>query len=313
MQHTSSRCFEICAVFHPRVLCSRLVRFTGAASPASSTELSAALGATVSPILQLSCAQAPEWSAKRVTKSKQAQDISNLKDQMAQLLEYLARQQVQHPVQAPTLALAPAQEPRLYCWLSVLMERASKFLQVPWTAAPEPCRSVFRIQASCPTFSPSQHSQIYGIQGQALGRSLASLVVARRQLWLSQARVPNVDKSALLDTLISPGHTFRLAMEEILQRSHRGRESSRQVASMLPPQAPVQDRTRRWQPPMARMVTRMVPVPSVPHGNLRHRLQASTADNSRAHLQQHFRRQFHCSRQPPQQAPPQPQQRNMGH
>ncbi|MGH0136570.1 UNVERIFIED_CONTAM: hypothetical protein FKN15_062570 [Acipenser sinensis] len=35
--------------------------------------------------------------------------------------------------------------------------------------------------------------QISGFQGQALGRSLTGLVVARRQLWLTQARVPDVD------------------------------------------------------------------------------------------------------------------------
>ncbi|MGH0152659.1 UNVERIFIED_CONTAM: hypothetical protein FKN15_043540 [Acipenser sinensis] len=62
--------------------------------------------------------------------------------------------------------------------------------------------------------------QISGIQGQALGRILASLIVAHRQLWLSQARVPDVDKAALLDTPISSGHTFGPAVEEILQRSH---------------------------------------------------------------------------------------------
>ncbi|MGH0152021.1 UNVERIFIED_CONTAM: hypothetical protein FKN15_068900 [Acipenser sinensis] len=63
--------------------------------------------------------------------------------------------------------------------------------------------------------------QISGFQGQALGRSLAGLVVARRQLCLSQARVPNADKSALLDVPISPGHTFEPAVEEVLQHSHR--------------------------------------------------------------------------------------------
>ncbi|MGH0158109.1 UNVERIFIED_CONTAM: hypothetical protein FKN15_039830 [Acipenser sinensis] len=52
-------------------------------------------------------------------------------------------------------------------------------------------------------------------QGQDLGRSLASLIVACRQLWLSQARVLDVDKAALLDAPISPGHTFGPAMEEI--------------------------------------------------------------------------------------------------
>ncbi|MGH0142675.1 UNVERIFIED_CONTAM: hypothetical protein FKN15_003028 [Acipenser sinensis] len=63
--------------------------------------------------------------------------------------------------------------------------------------------------------------QISGFQGQALGRSLAGLVVERRQLWLSQARVLDADKSALLDVPISPGHTFGPAVEEILQRCHR--------------------------------------------------------------------------------------------
>ncbi|MGH0132065.1 UNVERIFIED_CONTAM: hypothetical protein FKN15_066249 [Acipenser sinensis] len=60
----------------------------------------------------------------------------------------------------------------------------------------------------------------------ALGRSLASLVVACRQLWLSQARVLDEDKAALLDAPIFPGHTFGQAVEEILQRSHRERKVS---------------------------------------------------------------------------------------
>ncbi|MGH0136498.1 UNVERIFIED_CONTAM: hypothetical protein FKN15_007900 [Acipenser sinensis] len=71
--------------------------------------------------------------------------------------------------------------------------------------------------------------QISGFQGQALGRRLASLVVARRQLWLSQARVPNEAKSALLDVPISPGHTFGPAVEEILRRSHRECKASWQI------------------------------------------------------------------------------------
>ncbi|MGH0118078.1 UNVERIFIED_CONTAM: hypothetical protein FKN15_052083 [Acipenser sinensis] len=42
----------------------------------------------------------------------------------------------------------------------------------------------------------------------AQGRSIASLVVARRQLWLSQASVQEPDKAPLLDAPITPGHTF---------------------------------------------------------------------------------------------------------
>ncbi|MGH0166639.1 UNVERIFIED_CONTAM: hypothetical protein FKN15_051178 [Acipenser sinensis] len=54
--------------------------------------------------------------------------------------------------------------------------------------------------------------QVSGFQGQALGRSLAGLVVACRKLWLSQAKVPDTDKSALLDAPISPVHAAMLPL-----------------------------------------------------------------------------------------------------
>ncbi|MGH0124455.1 UNVERIFIED_CONTAM: hypothetical protein FKN15_018775 [Acipenser sinensis] len=106
--------------------------------------------------------------------------------------------------------------------------------------------------------------QISGFQGQALGRSLGDLVVARRQLWLSQARVPDEDKSALLDTSITPGHTFGPAVEEILQCSHREQEASQQVAAMLPSRTLVRERMRRWCPPVPQTVTHKVPIPTAP-------------------------------------------------
>ncbi|MBN3281347.1 NR1H4 protein, partial [Polyodon spathula] len=61
---------------------------------------------------------------------------------------------------------------------------------------------------------------------QAIGRNLRALVVALRQLWLSQARVPNADKASMLNAPIYPGYTFGPAM---LQRSHCARESSKQL------------------------------------------------------------------------------------
>ncbi|MGH0142258.1 UNVERIFIED_CONTAM: hypothetical protein FKN15_075902 [Acipenser sinensis] len=57
--------------------------------------------------------------------------------------------------------------------------------------------------------------KISGLQGQALGWSLASLIVARRQLWLSRARVPDTDKAVLLDAPISPGHTFWASLHSL--------------------------------------------------------------------------------------------------
>ncbi|MGH0144424.1 UNVERIFIED_CONTAM: hypothetical protein FKN15_011063 [Acipenser sinensis] len=98
-----------------------------------------------------------------------------------------------------------------------------------WKSAtlPEPVASELRLILSMLLL-------ISDFQRQALGRSLASLVVAHRQFWLTQARVPDEDKSALLDMRISPCHTFGPAVEETLQRTHQEHESSRQIASMLP-------------------------------------------------------------------------------
>ncbi|MGH0145252.1 UNVERIFIED_CONTAM: hypothetical protein FKN15_004920 [Acipenser sinensis] len=72
------------------------------------------------------------------------------------------------------------------------------------------------------------------LNARAQGRSIASLVVARRQLWLSQARVQEHDKAPLLDAPITPGHTFGPAVEEMLQRSAKAREASQQLATIWP-------------------------------------------------------------------------------
>ncbi|MGH0120351.1 UNVERIFIED_CONTAM: hypothetical protein FKN15_067736 [Acipenser sinensis] len=79
----------------------------------------------------------------------------------------------------------------------------------------------------------------------AQGRSIATLVVARRQLWLSQARV----QAPLLDAPILPGHTFGPAVEEMLQRSVKAHEASQQFAKMWPskPFQPRRPQERQWR------------------------------------------------------------------
>ncbi|MGH0121020.1 UNVERIFIED_CONTAM: hypothetical protein FKN15_068716 [Acipenser sinensis] len=121
--------------------------------------------------------------------------------------------------------------------------------------------------------------QISGLQGQALGWNLASLIVVHRQLWLSQARVPDAEKAALLDTPISLGHTFGPAVEKILQKSPQKHETSSQVATLLPPHAPAWGRSNCWRAPQTQTVTRTVPVPTAPLGDLSHRLQGTSAGN----------------------------------
>ncbi|MGH0116790.1 UNVERIFIED_CONTAM: hypothetical protein FKN15_051516 [Acipenser sinensis] len=118
------------------------------------------------------------------------------------------------------------------------------------------------------------YSHYQASKGRPWAEAWRGLVVARRQLWLSQARVPDADKAALLDAPISPGHTFRPAVEEILQCSYREREASQQVAAMLRSHAPVWDRRSAG--------VRTVLIPTALRGDLRHCLQASTAANTRS-------------------------------
>ncbi|MGH0115535.1 UNVERIFIED_CONTAM: hypothetical protein FKN15_024865 [Acipenser sinensis] len=74
-----------------------------------------------------------------------------------------------------------------------------------------------------------------------------------------------------------PGAYLWPTVEEILQRSHRERKVSRQVAALLPPRAPAWGKSSRWQFPQAHAITRTVPVPAAPLGDLRHCLQSTAA------------------------------------
>ncbi|MGH0133101.1 UNVERIFIED_CONTAM: hypothetical protein FKN15_038942 [Acipenser sinensis] len=86
------------------------------------------------------------------------------------------------------------------------------------------------------------------LNARAQGRSIASLVVARRQLWLSQARVQETDKVPLLDAPVSPEHTFGPAVEEMLQRSIKECEASQQMVRMWPnkPFQPKRQQDHQW-------------------------------------------------------------------
>ncbi|MGH0120362.1 UNVERIFIED_CONTAM: hypothetical protein FKN15_067747 [Acipenser sinensis] len=90
--------------------------------------------------------------------------------------------------------------------------------------------------------------KIAQLNARAQGRSIASLVVARRQLWLSQARVQEPDKAPLLDEPITLGHTFGPAVEEMLQHSVKAREASQKMAKMWPhkPFQPRRHQEHQW-------------------------------------------------------------------
>ncbi|MGH0183057.1 UNVERIFIED_CONTAM: hypothetical protein FKN15_011144 [Acipenser sinensis] len=90
--------------------------------------------------------------------------------------------------------------------------------------------------------------KIAQLNARAQGRSIASLVAARRQLWLSQVRVHELDKAPLLNAPITPGHTFGPAVEVMLQRSVKAREASQQMAKMWPhkPFQPRRQQEHQW-------------------------------------------------------------------
>ncbi|MGH0137354.1 UNVERIFIED_CONTAM: hypothetical protein FKN15_063669 [Acipenser sinensis] len=67
------------------------------------------------------------------------------------------------------------------------------------------------------------------LSGQVAGRNLVTLVAAQRQLWLSQARVSEGDKTTLLDAPVTHGHTFGPAVDDMLQCSHCARGSTMEL------------------------------------------------------------------------------------
>ncbi|MGH0119323.1 UNVERIFIED_CONTAM: hypothetical protein FKN15_002126 [Acipenser sinensis] len=222
---------SICAVSQPRTLHRRLTEFNGAVSSASSAEPPPAPSAFkpfagLQPI-ELAAAQDLLQGARNSTIATlvRAPPVEGLSKDPA-CLTGQCRITEAYLKKAYT---AEAQVARLANTAGLLTAYLDGVLQS--APLPEPVASELRLVSGTLL-------QISGFQGQALDRSLAGLAVACRQLWLSQARVPDADKSVLLDIAISPGHTFRPAVEEILQHSHREREASRQVAAMLPSCAP---------------------------------------------------------------------------
>ncbi|MGH0118007.1 UNVERIFIED_CONTAM: hypothetical protein FKN15_047012, partial [Acipenser sinensis] len=77
---------------------------------------------------------------------------------------------------------------------------------------------------------------LYGFK--PMGRNLAEQVAARRQLWLSQARVSDGDKALLLDAPFTPEHTFGPAVDEMLHHCHHVWESTKEQVRLLPKKRP---------------------------------------------------------------------------
>ena len=66
-------------------------------------------------------------------------------------------------------------------------------------------------------------------QAQALGQAIASLVQARRQVWLAQSKLTPQDCSAVLAAPVVPGEVFGPPSEAALEQSRKTRELMRSV------------------------------------------------------------------------------------
>ncbi|MGH0116085.1 UNVERIFIED_CONTAM: hypothetical protein FKN15_023118 [Acipenser sinensis] len=84
---------------------------------------------------------------------------------------------------------------------------------------------------------------------QATGRSMAALMAACRQLWLSQARLTENNKAALLDAPITPWHTFGPAVDDLLLRSKAAREATKAFCDLAPKPAPPPKKLWYQSPP----------------------------------------------------------------
>ncbi|MGH0121267.1 UNVERIFIED_CONTAM: hypothetical protein FKN15_074840 [Acipenser sinensis] len=115
---------------------------------------------------------------------------------------------------------------------SILVAYQSKLLQAPSTERRP--SSYWLVEVSLVNIHLLQLSKY---NGQVLGRSLAALVTLRRQLWLSQAQVPDKYKVPLFDALVTPGSYVWTPVDEMLKLSHQARETSRELAMPPPPQA----------------------------------------------------------------------------
>ncbi len=69
---------------------------------------------------------------------------------------------------------------------------------------------------------------------QAIGRSIASLVVLERHLWLTLTEIKDADKVSFLDASMSPSGLFRPAVEGFAEHFTEAQKASQAMRHFLP-------------------------------------------------------------------------------
>ncbi|ROJ25262.1 hypothetical protein DPX16_20075 [Anabarilius grahami] len=111
---------------------------------------------------------------------------------------------------------------------------------------------------------------------QAIGRSMASLVVLERHLWLNLTEIKDQDKTAFLDAPVSPSGLFGPAVEGFTERFTAAQKSSQAMRHFLPKRSSSASAPSRPRPAPAQQTK---PAPSasqaVPPKEHRHRSRSS--------------------------------------
>ena len=106
------------------------------------------------------------------------------------------------------------------------------------------------------------------------GRSIASLWMARRHLWLAQSKLPEPDRNTLMKLPLSPGFTFGPGAVEMLRRAKESRESKKQWDQLLPRPPPAKRPRPGWGHASAHANGNSVPF-------------SKSRPNAREHVQKH--------------------------
>lgn len=78
------------------------------------------------------------------------------------------------------------------------------------------------------------------------GRSIASLWMARRHLWLAQSTLPEPDRNTLMKLPLTPGFTFGPGAVDMLRRAKELRESKKEWQQLMPRPPPPKRQRPSW-------------------------------------------------------------------
>lgn len=82
----------------------------------------------------------------------------------------------------------------------------------------------------------------------ATGKSLAGVILSRRQLWLSQTKMPQSVQKPFLDLPVTAGHIFGPGVDAILEQTTKLRKDRETLQTFMGPPAPRVSAQSQWQP-----------------------------------------------------------------